>query len=414
MIDDPYIIKSVDDWNVIDGKKYYFNSHFKVFNHLNFTGMTVKKLDLTQTFSNGVNNISRNIGFAGIIDGNNKTFSRVNISGNVGNESMIPFIFGGEIKNLNFSGGKIESYQYGSYIASHSSGLILKNIHFYNPQLDGRSAYFGLFCSFCSNLLIEESSIYNAVITKIVDDGSGNAGIAGGILTQTKANKVKVEGSLINFSKYVGGFSAQTYGKCEYHQIEVNVNIKMSDNHSGERVGGMFGITSGRVEIHNSVAYGKIENNKDAANINTDDIIGGLIGGSVRTAIYDSFVDVELDLPVGTTCGMMVGNHSSQYLSILRSFSFANAECQSSDVNFVGSTWHSFSGGEMFYVQDDAGTCNTDNTKCTTLTKADMLDIITDSTKIFSDNAVHGVSLGWDSNIWRIVDGNTPKLKAFD
>ena len=42
MIDDPYIIESTDDWNSIAGKKYYLNSHFKLKNHLNFSGLSVE------------------------------------------------------------------------------------------------------------------------------------------------------------------------------------------------------------------------------------------------------------------------------------------------------------------------------------------------------------------------------------
>ena len=53
-------------------------------------------------------------------------------------------------------------------------------------------------------------------------------------------------------------------------------------------------------------------------------------------------------------------------------------------------------------------------TKCDDVTQAEMINILNDSSKIFSNGAVLGVSLGWDPNIWRIEQNGLPKLKIFD
>ena len=61
------------------------------------------------TLWNGTTNVTTKLGFSAIIDGNNKTLLSPMISQTAGNESMFPFCLGMVIKDLNISGGEVDS-----------------------------------------------------------------------------------------------------------------------------------------------------------------------------------------------------------------------------------------------------------------------------------------------------------------
>ena len=56
----------------------------------------------------------------------------INIPKTNGNESLFPFVFGTVVKDLNVSGGEINSLKFGSYFTSYSTGIIFDNVHIYN------------------------------------------------------------------------------------------------------------------------------------------------------------------------------------------------------------------------------------------------------------------------------------------
>ena len=422
LIDDPYIIETTDDWNAIAEKKYYFNSRFKLKNHLNFSGVTIDKIKKNESIIklndlNETESVNAKLGFSAVIDGNNKTMLSPSISGASGYDSFFPTALGTVVKDLNISGGEVDSVKYGSYFTSSSTGLIFDNVHIYNPVIKGDENQFGIFCAYCHNAIVKNSSVYNALISKTADNASGKAGVVFGYAKQESLMNTSVSGRIENFNNYVGGVVGQVLTYSNFSQVKCDVDITLKDNQPFSFIGGFIGYASNRVFIYDSYAEGTIKSDKLYNAADGDNYVGGFIGFTKRTYIYDSYANVDIEVDAAEACGTMVGFTSNSFQSNSL-FSFGGGYCRDADLNYVGSG--TGGGGASFYVQDGSGSCFVDANnglaveKCKDITQAEMVGILNDPDKIFSDNAVLGVSLGWDPTIWKIINGGPPKLKLFD
>ena len=76
--DSPYQISSIADWNSISDNYHLWHSHFILTADLNFNNTSPAQILKKITFSDGTNDLLRNVGFSGVIWGNNKVFLTLN------------------------------------------------------------------------------------------------------------------------------------------------------------------------------------------------------------------------------------------------------------------------------------------------------------------------------------------------
>ena len=193
-------------------------------------------------------------------------------------------------------------------------------------------------------------------------------------------------------------------------QVKCDVDITLKDNQPFSAIGGFIGSSVNRIYIHNSYSEGTIESSKVYNVADADNKIGGLIGSASKTYVYDSYANVDIEVSAAEICGTMVGSSGNSFQSN-RLFSFGGGYCNDLVLNYTGSG--TGGGQDSFYVEDDTGSCfvNANHgivvTKCADVTQAEMIGILNDPAKIFSDDAVLGVSLGWDPTIWKIINGGS-------
>ena len=216
-----------------------------------------------------------------------------------------------------------------------------------------------------------------------------------------------ISGSIENFNNYVGGVVGQSLTYSTYSQVKCDVDITLKNNQpfpllavlsAMRKIAFISTILTQRELLKCNKAYNAADG---------DNNVGGFIGlhlklmsmivmqMSTSRLVLQKFVERWLEV------------HGDSFQSN-RLFSFGGY-CNDPVLNYVGS---GTGGGQgSFYVKDDTGSCFVDAnngivvTKCADVTQAEMVGILNDPDKIFSDDAVLGVSLGWDPTIWKIING---------
>ena len=111
-INNPYLIKTVNDLASISNAHHYFSSHFRLENDLDFNGVNVSQIQLAID--------TKKVGFTGAINGNGKTISNINLVGNDngGRYALIPYIDGAKIENVKFENINVSGTQYNSFLTA--------------------------------------------------------------------------------------------------------------------------------------------------------------------------------------------------------------------------------------------------------------------------------------------------------
>ena len=270
----PYLIKSGDDLNLIraDLKAYY-----KLNNDIDLTDLTNEGGSLyndgkgwdpigflqrdkdSQTMSNNIDMAGTSYWqtfgdsdvFSGILDGNDKTISGLNINRPDENGvALFSILDKGTIKNLKIKDSTIKGYKYVASFASYMSGGKIENVSSY-ANIEGNSVLAGINSIASNNSIIVKTANRGNVIETIFTDGE-TQGFAGGITSVLNGSSISMTfntGTVHTYnafgSQYAGGITSLLIDG------EISNSYNTGNIFAGTKIGGIVGEIFNRASIRN-------------------------------------------------------------------------------------------------------------------------------------------------------------------
>ena len=305
---DPYLIKTTDDWNNAVIKVNQSGVYFKLANNLDFTGKVFNKLGSPTNIFNGT------------LDGNNKTISGVNMEG--GAYSAIVGYAGSNatIKNLTITNITVDkSTKYTGTIAAYNQTSKISNVAINNVSITNSNYAGGYFGDNRANLSLDDNNItssnlnisgteyiglfagYNAgnVSMATINGQVSSTGNVIGVFTGYNAgniSEINITGEILASKRYAGGVAGYNTGNIK--KIHANVEV----NSTGSAVGGVAGYNTG------SIKTSWITANVDT----TGDYVGGIAGDN-----YGTIEEISANVTVhgNNFVGGIMGSSSGSYVS---------------------------------------------------------------------------------------------------
>ena len=265
--DDPYLIYTAEQFNLIGLFPLEWDKHFKLMADIDLAEYTATTFNVTGCFA--LYPASGDIPFSGAFDGNGYTISNFNYTGISG--GVFGWVKGAEIKNLTLIDPNINSTRGGIHIGSLVGYLYdatVKNCHVEGGYVSGGSRVGGLVGENCYGTITDCS------FKGIVSNASGLGGLVGwnrGTITNSYfIGEVSGEGQEVGG---LVGFNTDTINNCE-------TSAKVSGT---RKVGGLVGTQTG----------GRITGCYAAGSVTGTDEVGGFIGGN-NGRIANSFTTVDV------------------------------------------------------------------------------------------------------------------------
>ena len=316
--DDPYQIKTTQDMLALNNAHHLSGNYFRIENDLDFTGVNFEPSVLT---ING-----KNVGFAGVIDGNNKTIRNLSYVGGA-YSAIFQKTYGLVIKNLTFENVNFSVNQYSSILTSDSSNLLFDGVFIKNTVLSLSGSRGGLFCAFCNNIAVKNSGISNSIINNTSGVSTGLVGLISGEMYNGIIYKSSIQGRINGFNRYVGGLVGQksSYGRTieSFANVVITISGLSRESNgqlqSGFRVGGFFGSSLHRDYVYDSYSLGQIvSDDKILVDGVTpkDYYIGGITGSGHKFVHTNGFSYMNIDLDEGEHCGGLSGFQSNTHQAV--------------------------------------------------------------------------------------------------
>ena len=316
--DDPYLIRTPQDFLSLNESLHYSGSYFKIENDLDFNGVEFNSIDIN------INN--KKMGFSGIIDGNNKTIRNVTYSGG-SYTGVFSRTYGLLIKDLTFENMNFSVLQFSSVLTGNSSNLIFKNITFKDSILRMNGSRGGFFCAFCSNVAVLNSKVVNSNLENSTDNVGALVGLVSGEMYNGLIYRSSGQGNINGFNRSVGGLVGQksSFGRIieSFSNVVINLNGASIERNglleSGFRVGGMIGSSSHRDFVFDSYSLGQIlsEGKVLVNGVSPKDyFIGGIVGSGHKFVHQNGFSFVNINLDYGQHCGGLSGHQNNTHQAV--------------------------------------------------------------------------------------------------
>ena len=97
-----------------------------------------------------------------------------------------------------------------------------------------------MFCAICGNIYVKNSKVINGLIENKGNSNTGSIGMLVGVLRNGRISKSSVQGRILNFNKFVGGFVGQNFSYGNVKESFSDIRINLGNLGAGQNVGGFW------------------------------------------------------------------------------------------------------------------------------------------------------------------------------